>query len=324
MNISQMSAFQAVMTSASLSDAAKKLGRTQPAVSAAIKTLEEQLGLQLFQREGRKLIPVPEAHYLLTETSAILGQMTRVRQTMKSLADGQSGALQFAAMPGPVSMLFPRFIASQIAAASDTSVSILARSSNQIAELARAQNIDFGFADAPGNHDGENLYKAQIISAKCFVALPSDHPLTQNNEVAICDLDAVPMGSLQATHAHQKNIENIYQEQGCDFALMVESQTFLPILQFVGAGQCCSIVDPLTAVHVNSVSDLSQVVTILPLKEELRYRYAIFEPRYRPLSVLAEKIKQAWRAEVLDVLEKVQSSPQIESGEPSMSVRMSL
>ncbi|MEO1748796.1 MAG: LysR family transcriptional regulator [Pseudomonadota bacterium] len=135
MNISQMSAFQAVMTSASLSDAAKKLGRTQPAVSAAIKTLEEQLGLQLFLREGRKLVPVPEAQYLLTETTAILSQMKRVRQTMKSLADGQSGALQFAAMPGPVSMLFPRFIADQIEAASNTSVSILARSSSQIAEL---------------------------------------------------------------------------------------------------------------------------------------------------------------------------------------------
>ena len=61
MNFAQMSTFQAVMTSASLSDAAHKLGRTQPAVSAAIKALEDQLGLQLFERRGRKLIPVPEA-----------------------------------------------------------------------------------------------------------------------------------------------------------------------------------------------------------------------------------------------------------------------
>lgn len=324
MNISQMAAFQAVMTSASLSDAAKKLGRTQPAVSAAIKTLEEQLGLQLFLREGRKLVPVPEAQYLLTESTAILGQMTRVRQTMKSLADGQSGALQFAAMPGPVSMLFPRFIANQIAAASNMSVSILARSSNQIAELARAQSIDFGFADAPANRDAENLYKAEIISSKCFVALPLDHPLTESNEISIADLDAVPMGSLQATHAHQREIESKFQEQGCSFVLMVESQTFLPILQFVGAGQCCSIVDPLTAIHVRSVSDLSQVVAILPLKEEIRYRYAIFEPHYRPLSVLAGKIKQAWREEVLSMLEEVQASPQIEGGESSISVSMSL
>ena len=132
MNLSQISAFHAVMTSASLSEAAKKLGRTQPAVSAAIKTLEDQLGLKLFTREGRKLVPVPEAQYLLTETSAILGQLTRVRRTMKSLADGQTGSLNIAAMPGPAAMLFPRFIASQIKPDAGTSVSILARSSVQI------------------------------------------------------------------------------------------------------------------------------------------------------------------------------------------------
>ena len=315
MNISQMSAFQAVMTSASLSDAAKKLGRTQPAVSAAIKTLEEQLGLQLFLREGRKLVPVPEAQYLLTETTAILSQMKRVRQTMKSLADGQSGALQFAAMPGPVSMLFPRFIADQIEAASNTSVSILARSSSQIAELARAQSIDFGFADAPDDWSSETLYKAELISACCFVAVPHDHALAKKDEVAIADLEAVPMGSLQATHAHQREVENLFQAQGHRYSRTVESQTFLPILQFVGAGQCCSIVDPLTAIHVRSVADLSQVVTMRPLKEELRYSYAIFEPKYRPLSVLAGQIKRAWRDEVLRLLGDAHADPKVTTGQ---------
>ena len=116
MNISQLSAFHAVMTSESLTDAASKLGRTQPAVSAAIKSLEDQLGLQLFQRKGRKLVPVPEAQYLLTEASAVLSQMSRIRMTMRGLAEGQTGSLSLAAMPGPVAMLFPKFIAEQIGA----------------------------------------------------------------------------------------------------------------------------------------------------------------------------------------------------------------
>ena len=89
MNLIQMLTFETVMTSASLSDAAKKLGRTQPAVSASIKALEDQLGLQLFERRGRKLIPVPEAQYLLTESKAILSQVNQVRQTMRSLSGGQ-------------------------------------------------------------------------------------------------------------------------------------------------------------------------------------------------------------------------------------------
>lgn len=312
MNISQITAFQAVMTSASLSDAATKLGRTQPAVSAAIKTLEDQLGLRLFNREGRKLVPVPEAQYLLTEVTAILNQLARVRQTMKSLADGQSGSLNVAAMPGPVSMLFPRFIANQIEKDAGFSISVLARSSNQIAELARAQSIDFGFADAPDIRGEETLYSASLLSATCFVAVPAAHDLAHRDTIGFADLADEPLGTLQASHAHQRDVSGRFEAHGIAQNVMVESQTFLPILQFVSAGLCCSIVDPLTVVHVNSAPDLSRAVVMRPLADTVRYRYAIFEPQYRPLSVLAETIKRAWRAEVFRLLDNIDAAPREE------------
>ncbi|MEL7279778.1 MAG: LysR family transcriptional regulator [Pseudomonadota bacterium] len=324
MNLSQISAFHAVMTSASLSEAAKKLGRTQPAVSAAIKTLEDQLGLKLFTREGRKLVPVPEAQYLLTETSAILGQLTRVRRTMKSLADGQTGSLNIAAMPGPAAMLFPRFIASQIKPDAGTSVSILARSSVQIAELARAQSIDFGFADAPEADSTEDLYAAEIISARSFVALPARHPLAQHKQLSIANLDGVPMGSLLSSHAHQREVIARFEATDAQWSLMVESQTFLQVVQFISKGLCSAILDPLTVAHINATSDLRRSVAIRPLTEILRYRYAIFEPRYCPMSVIALQIKSAWREEVIRLLKEIGADPRIEMRSQSMSASMSV
>lgn len=312
MNVSQISAFQAVMTSASLSDAARKLGRTQPAVSAAIKSLEDQLGVRLFNREGRKLVPVPEAQYLLAETGAILSQLTRVKQTMKALADGQTGSLNVAAMPGPVATLFPRFIAGQIGQDAGISVSILARSSSQIAELARAQSIDFGFADAPEQDGAETLYTAEIISAESSVAIPVGHPLAAFDEISLADLHTERLGSLQASHAYQRDISGRFDRQGLTQSLMVESQTFLPILQFVSSGLCCSIIDPLTVAHVNSAPDLASAVKIARLDQPIRYRYAIFEPSYRPMSVLASQVKQSWRSEVLELLETLGANPKIE------------
>lgn len=312
------------MTSASLSDAAKKLGRTQPAVSAAIKTLEEQLGLKLFSRNGRKLVPLPEAQYLLTETTTILGQLTRVQQTMKSLADGQTGALNVAAMPGPISMLFPRFIAQRIEPDSGTTVSMQARSSKQIAELARAQSIDFAFADAPEDDANENLYKTEVITADCFVALPVDHVLSPKKHVDLADLDAVSMGTLQATHVHTRELARRFTKAALDFNVMVESQTFLPILQFVAAGQCCSVVDPLTAMHVRMMSDLSDVVDIRPLRETLRYSYAIYQPQYRPMSLLAQHIRNAWRAHVIQILDETGAAPRVGRDGHSMSDKISL
>ena len=214
MNLSQLSAFHAVMTSDTLTEAAGRLGRTQPAISAAIRSLEEQLDMRLFERRGRKLVPVPEAQYLLNEASAILGQLNQLRETMRGLGDGQIGSLNVAAMPGPVSMLFPRFVANHIDGLTGIKTSMLARSSTQIAELARAQSIDFGFADAPDDPDGGGLYKSDVISGCCFAALPRKHPLAQEETVPFAALKGEPLGSLQSNHVHTRDIKQAFEAVG--------------------------------------------------------------------------------------------------------------
>ena len=313
MNFTQMSTFQAVMTSASLSDAANKLGRTQPAVSAAIKSLEDQLGLQLFERRGRKLIPVPEAQYLLAEADAILSQVNRVRQTMRGFSVGQGGTLKVAAMPGPVSMIFPKFIASKTKDSKDISISIQARTSNQIAELTRAQLIDFGFADASEDEAAENLYRSVLITADCPVAIPESHPLAQKPEICFSDLDNLPMGTLPALHRQSVDLASRFTAEGLTLLATIESQTFLPILHFVAAGRCCTVMDPLSIFLVGRGSSMVEGVVVRPMVDPIRYRYAIYSPRYRPITVIARNLLSAWQDEVMKLLEDAGFNPQLES-----------
>ena len=312
MNFAQMSTFQAVMTSASLSDAAHKLGRTQPAVSAAIKALEDQLGLQLFERRGRKLIPVPEAQYLLAEADAILSQVSRVRQTMRSLSDGQVGTLRVAAMQGPVSLIFPKFIAAHVKEADGISISIQARTSNQIAELTRAQSIDFGFADASDDEAAENLYHSVVITADCPVAIPEDHALARKSQIAFSDLEDQPLGTLPASHRQTVDLANRFAAAGHRLRATIESQTFLPILHFVAAGQCCTVLDPLSVFLVSPESPMVEGVVIRPMVDPIRYHYAIFSPGYRPISVIARNLLEAWQAEVLTLLKDAGYNPRLE------------
>lgn len=317
MNFTQITTFQAVMTSGSFSGAAVKLGRTQPAVSAAIKSLEEGLGLKLFERNGRKLVPVPEAHYLLSEADTILARMSRVRQTMHSLVDGQTGDLNVAAMPGPVSLLFPRFVARQIGDKQGFRVQMVARTSNQIAELARAQNIDFGFCDAPTVGEGNNFYETEVITGDCFVAMPLGHRLATQTKISFADLSGEPMGTLPATLPHQSEVLNTFRNHGLSFVTMVECQTFQPILQFVIARQCCAILDPLSVAHIQAVGSYGNDLVIRPLAQVLRYRYAILSPRYRPMSVIATRMRDAWRDELQHLMTGVGAHPEFETGRMS-------
>lgn len=317
MNFTQISTFRAVMTSDSLSDAAVKLGRTQPAVSAAIKALEEQLGLQLFERRGRKLIPMPEAQYLLAEADEILSQMGRVRQTMRSLSVGKSGTLNVAVMPGPVSQLFPKFLASRLDRSGEVSVSLQARTSNQIAELTRAQSVDFAFADAPEDADGDTLFEAEIIAADCMVALPVDHRLAELDKIRVSDLDAEPIGTLHSPHAHARAVAKAFDTAGSSLRKMVDSQTFLPLLHFVAAGQCCTIVDPLSVFFADGEEAMVKGVAVRPMADPIRYEYGLFSPRYRPISLLARELRDAWRSEVMRLLHSVGSRPTCEGADSS-------
>ena len=110
MNLQQLAVFREVMETGSVSAAARNLGRTQPAISASLKALEANLGMELFEREGRKLVPVPEAHYLLSEAAEILTRVTATEMNLVGMRNRSKGSLRIVAMPGPSVYLLPDFV----------------------------------------------------------------------------------------------------------------------------------------------------------------------------------------------------------------------
>ena len=80
LSLRQLSTFREVMRSGSISQAARAVGRTQPAVSTMVQTLEDQLGFALFLRQQGKLIPTPEARFFLEECEDILARVERTER----------------------------------------------------------------------------------------------------------------------------------------------------------------------------------------------------------------------------------------------------
>ena len=110
MKLQQLRAFQEVMLTDSVTKAAHNMSRTQPAVSALISGLEKTIGYQLFERRGRRLHPVPEAHFLLTEAGAILDRLGDLRGTMQGVGALEAGHLRIACMPVHAEKLLPQLL----------------------------------------------------------------------------------------------------------------------------------------------------------------------------------------------------------------------
>ncbi|MEL7012888.1 MAG: LysR substrate-binding domain-containing protein, partial [Pseudomonadota bacterium] len=174
------------------------------------------------------------------------------------------------------------------------------------------------FADAPVDESAGRLYSADLIRGLCFVAVPRDHRLARKTTLTLGDLSGEALGTLPANHAHRQDLATRFEQKGLEFCPKVESQTFLAILQFVAAGQCCSVLDPLTAVHIDKSKALAEEVIILPLKEPIYYQYALYAPRYRPMSLLADKLRHAWVKKAMDLMSARGAEPELHVSDISL------
>ena len=93
-NLRQVEVFYAVMRAGSVTEAARVLNVTQPAVSAALKQFEARLKMKLFDRVGGRLQPTPEARALLPDVAEIFGRLCAVERFSQDLAQVSNGGLR--------------------------------------------------------------------------------------------------------------------------------------------------------------------------------------------------------------------------------------
>ncbi|NIZ63344.1 LysR family transcriptional regulator [Sedimentitalea sp. CY04] len=295
MNLQQLTVFREIMRSGSISQAARNLHRTQPAISASLKTLETDLDMPLFLREGRRLVPVPEAHYLLSEAKEVLDRISTAEQNLTALRDRRTGHLRIVAMPGPSAFLLPEFISRFIADRPEVHVTVATRSSPQVRNLISAQGFDVGFCDLEVLDEPDRLFLNESMTCNCLCALPIDHPLAAHKIITAKDLDGHPMGALQPTHSTFSNTQAAFAAMDTEFKIRVDMQYFLPLFPFIEAGQVCAVVDVLSAYsYLRSKGDAARIV-FRPFKPDVPFGYSILTPHQRPLSCLAEEFVDRWR-----------------------------
>ena len=244
LSLRQLSTFREVMRSGSISQAARTVGRTQPAVSTMVQTLEDQLGFALFVRKQGKLTPTPEAHFFLEECEDILERVDRTERTLERISSLQSGKLKVACHPAASSVFLPRLLTGFLDGKDDLEVSLIMRSSDVIEDLIASQQFDVGFSETP---EPRASIRQTDYDLECVCILPPDDPLAKARVVTPQDLDGRPMAVLFDEHRTAVQTEAAFQDAGCTFHKRLELRTFLPGLQFVAAGACVMVCDMITA-----------------------------------------------------------------------------
>ncbi|MEM6943957.1 MAG: LysR family transcriptional regulator [Pseudomonadota bacterium] len=175
LTVRHLEVFNALMEAGSVSNAARRLNVTQPAVSVALANLERELGFRLFQRRRGFFAPTDEALLLHAEAERGLIALDQVRRRATAIRAGAIGGLTVATNGVAAVNLLPRLIADFCENHPGIQVDLRIRSSRRIASLVSEGQADIGLIDAPVPVAG---LESRIFRLPCVCILREDDPLS--------------------------------------------------------------------------------------------------------------------------------------------------
>jgi DNA-binding transcriptional LysR family regulator len=243
MELWQLEVFMAVAEEKSFSRAGHRVGRTQPAISSAIKLLEEELGEPLFDRLG-KSIKLTAAGELLTDYAKRLLRLRReALEAMGELRGLGRGTLRLGANETTCLYLLPEVLASFKRAYPQVQVDIQRAITRSITEKVVEGSLDFGIVTLPITNP--RLETITIHQDDMALIVSPSHRLASRRSVQMTELAGEPFILHKIGTTTRERLVKHFIDGGVKMKVTMELASIETIKRFVSIGMGISIVPRL-------------------------------------------------------------------------------
>jgi DNA-binding transcriptional LysR family regulator len=174
MDTRQLAAFCAVVERRSFSQAAERLGVTQPAVSLQVRALEERLGHRLLDRSGRRVEPTEAGRRLYRNAQRMLHLEEQLLQDVAEADTGRlTGTLQIGASTGPGAHLVPLLLCEFQQKHPDLRVALSVSDTHAVIERVAGRQLELGIVGALRRH--RSLEFEPLVRDEIVLAVPPEH-----------------------------------------------------------------------------------------------------------------------------------------------------
>lgn len=290
MEIRQLEAFAAVMTTGSITAAGRLLGRSQPAITRLIQELESELGVTLFTRSGPRVSPTEQGFLLYEEVEPTLAGLQQVRRRAAELVRGDERPLRVAATTALAAGLLPPALALPDVGTLPSQVRIDSLFPEKVVHAVLTGAADIGVTSLPLEHRGVTVH--WIGQAACVAAVRADDPLAARPRIALADCRERRVIAMHNPYRLRRRLDEAFAGAGLHPEAVLDTNTSLNALTAVRAGLGIAIIEPVTARGV-PLADIA----VRPLDVEIPFYFGVITPQARPASAavlaLAEALAQA-------------------------------
>lgn len=280
----QLKAFTVVAQTLSFARACERLHLSQPALSLAIRSLEEALGGRLLTRTTRQVRLTPEGAALLPQALQLLADWDNVRERMHQRFTLQRGHVTIAAMPSFASNVLPAVLREYRKQHPNIEVTVQDIVHEQVVDAVESGRVELGFGFEP---EARDVLSFETLFVDRFMAIvPADSDLRQARSVSWMQLLSHDFITLQRPSSMRRLLEHSLASKGIELRVALECHQLATVGQLVAAGLGVSVVPSLCKRQMSALG-----VCCLPVQRpSVRKAVGLITRRDQQLSTAATAI----------------------------------
>jgi len=243
MNLHQFRFVQeAVRRNLNLTEAAKALHTSQPGVSKAIIELEDELGVEIFARHGKRIKRVTEpGQHVLQSIEIILREVQNLKRIGEQFSKQDSGKLSIATTHTQARYVLPQPVAKLRQIYPKVAIELHQGSPDQVAQMLMTDVAEIGIAT-------ESLSQYEdLVTLPCYewqhvLVLPFGHPLLDKERVNLEDLSKVPLITYHPSFTGRTRIDRAFASRQLTPNIVLEAIDSDVIKTYVKLGMGVGIV----------------------------------------------------------------------------------
>jgi LysR family cys regulon transcriptional activator len=249
---------EAVRQNFNLTEAAKALYTSQPGVSKAIIELEEELGIDIFSRHGKRIRGLTEpGKQVLKSVETILQELEGLKRIGKEFAAQDAGSFTIATTHTQARYSLPTVIQAFAQKFPKVRLSLLQGNPKQVAEMVLNGQADLAIAtESIAEIDG-------LITLPCYqwehmVVVPAEHPLLKSKSITLEEIAQYPLITYDAAFAGRNRIDQAFTRRALKPDILLEAIDADVIKTYVELGMGVGIIaglafDPVRDVNLRAI-----------------------------------------------------------------------
>lgn len=295
MDVSQLRTVVHVAELGSLSKAAGRLRIAQPALSRQVRMLEEELGLRLFERHGRGMVPTERGREVVAHASRVVAEIEALRANAAGPGSALAGHVAVGVPPTVADMVSVPLVAAFRAQHPAVLVQLVSAYTGYLLDWLYRGEVDVAVLYDP--RASRALRAEPLLRESLFLIGPPDAGLSADRPVRFADLARTPLLLASPRHGLRNVLDQFAEEAGIVLDVGVETDSYTALKDLVRHGYGRTIL-PLAPIRADVAAGR---LTAAPIVDPAPTRRLVLcYPSDRPVSRAAEFAGERLRAIMAD------------------------